>query len=26
MGQSFIPVIAAIRKWGLRHLRGESAG
>ena len=25
MGQSFIPVVAAIRKWGLRHLKGESA-
>jgi DNA-binding HxlR family transcriptional regulator len=22
IGQSFIPVIAAIRKWGMRHLRG----
>ena len=24
MGQSFIPVISVIQKWGLRHLRGES--
>jgi len=23
MGQSFIPVIAEIRKWGARHLGGE---
>ena len=22
MGQSFIPVIAAIRRWGMRYLRG----
>ncbi len=21
-GQSFIPVVAAIRRWGMRHLRG----
>jgi DNA-binding HxlR family transcriptional regulator len=25
-GQSFIPIIAAIRKWGARHLGGEAAG
>ena len=24
-GRSFIPLIAAIRKWGLRHLRGDEA-
>jgi DNA-binding HxlR family transcriptional regulator len=24
VGRSFIPVIAEIRKWGTRHLRGES--
>lgn len=24
MGQSFIPVISVIQKWGMRHLRGES--
>ena len=24
-GQSFIPIIAAIRKWGERHLAGEMA-
>jgi DNA-binding HxlR family transcriptional regulator len=23
-GRSFIPVIAAVRKWGARHLSGES--
>src|ERR1700730_1725052 len=23
MGQSFIPVISVIQKWGVRHLRGE---
>ena len=23
MGQSLIPVVAAIRKWGLRHLASE---
>jgi DNA-binding HxlR family transcriptional regulator len=23
MGQSFIPVISVIQKWGTRHLRGE---
>jgi DNA-binding HxlR family transcriptional regulator len=23
MGQSFIPVISVIQKWGIRHLRGE---
>jgi DNA-binding HxlR family transcriptional regulator len=23
MGQSFIPVISVIQKWGMRHLRGE---
>jgi len=25
MGESFIPVIAAIRTWGARHLRGEAS-
>ena len=23
-GRSFVPVIAAVRKWGARHLNGES--
>jgi DNA-binding HxlR family transcriptional regulator len=25
MGQSFIPVISVIQKWGIRHLRGEGS-
>jgi len=24
-GQSFVPVVAAIRKWGMRHLRQSGA-